>query len=360
MGSLRLTELFERMAKAGASDLHLCAGSPPVLRVRGELERLEGVALDAGDLRELVYMATTLEQQKRLEVDRELDFSYATPSGLRYRVNVFYDRDAVAAAVRLVPAVIPTLAELDMPPVVRELALRPRGLVLVTGPTGSGKSTTLAAMVDRINEERRCHIVTVEDPIEFMHVHKQAVINQREVGADTRSFSRALRAALRQDPDVILVGELRDPETIAIALTAAETGHLVLATLHTRDAAGAIDRIVDVFQPEQQAQARIQLSASLQGIVAQALLPTADGEGRCAAAEVLIADDAVRNLIRQAKLEQVHSYIHTGGKRGMHTLEQALASLVQKGRVKHADALSVANDVTALQRLLARPVASAA
>ena len=351
---LRLVDLFERMASEGASDLHLCAGSPPVLRRRGELIRVEGPPLDAADLRELVYTVTTLEQQKRLEVERELDFSFAIPGASRFRVNVFYDRDAIAAAVRLVPVEIPSLDDLHLPAAARQLALLRRGLVLVTGPTGSGKSTTLAAMLGVINEERACHIVTVEDPIEFIHPHKRAVVNQREVGADTKSFGRALRAALRQDPDVILVGELRDLESIGIALTAAETGHLVLATLHTRDAAGAIDRIVDVFQPEQQAQARIQLSSSLQGVLAQALLPTADGEGRRAAVEVLVADDAVRNLIRQAKLEQVHSYIHTGAKRGMQTMEQSLADLVKEGAVSYADALNAANDPASLQRLAGR------
>jgi twitching motility protein PilT len=355
-----LIDLFEQMAAAGASDLHLCAGSPPVLRVRGNLERMEFPSISSEEMRALVYRITTLEQQKELEVERELDFSYALGDQWRFRVNAFYDRDSVAAAVRLVPATIPTLEDLHMPPIVRELTLRPRGLVLVTGPTGSGKSTTLAAMVDEINETRACHVVTVEDPIEFMHRHKRAVVNQREVGADTRSFARALRSALRQDPDVILVGELRDLDTISIALTAAETGHLVFATLHTRSAAGAIDRIVDVFPHEQQAQVRVQLSASLQGIIAQALLVTADGEGRRAAVEVLVADDAVRNLIRQAKMEQVHSYLHTGGKRGMHTLEQALAKLVQDGAVALPEAVANANDPEQLRRLVTRGLDEAA
>ncbi|HEY8645911.1 MAG TPA: type IV pilus twitching motility protein PilT [Gaiellaceae bacterium] len=354
MAAFTLIDLFEQMAAAGASDLHLCAGSPPVLRVRGELERLDIPPLTAEEMRDLVYRITTLDQQKELEVERELDFSYGLGNKWRFRLNAFYDRDSVACAVRLVPATIPTLEDIRMPMIVRELAFRPRGLVLVTGPTGSGKSTTLAAMVDAINEERACHIVTVEDPIEFMHSHKRAVVNQREVGADTRSFARALRSALRQDPDVILVGELRDLDSISIALTAAETGHLVFATLHTRSAAGAIDRIVDVFPHEQQAQVRVQLGASLQGIIAQALLVTADGEDRRAAVEVLVADDAVRNLIRQAKMEQVHSYMHTGGRRGMHTLEQALAKLVQDGDVAVAEALAHANDPEQLRRLVAR------
>ena len=347
------------MAAAGASDLHLCAGSPPVLRIRGDLKRLDVPAYSAEETRELIYTITTLEQQKNLEIERELDFSYALGADWRFRVNAFFDRDSVAAAVRLVPREVPTLEALHMPPMVRELTLRPRGLILVTGPTGSGKSTTLAAMVDAINETRACHIVTVEDPIEFVHRHKQAVVNQREVGADTRSFARALRSALRQDPDVILVGELRDLDSISIALTAAETGHLVFATLHTRSAAGAIDRIVDVFPAEQQSQVRVQLSSSLQGIVAQALLPTLDGQDRRAAVEVLVADDAVRNLIRQAKLEQVHSYMHTGAKHGMHTLEQALAGLVQEGDVALTEALAVANDPEQLRRLAARGRAAA-
>jgi twitching motility protein PilT len=359
VSSYTLVDLFERMAVEGASDLHLCADAPPVLRVRGELIRLDEPPVDAGDMRTLIYTITTLAQQKDLEVERELDFSYAL-GNWRYRVNVSYDRDSVAAAVRLVPTEIPTLDALHMPEVLHELTLRPRGLILITGPTGSGKSTTLAAMIDTINEERACHIVTVEDPIEFVHRHKRAVVNQREVGADTRSFARALRSALRQDPDVILVGELRDLESISIALTAAETGHLVFATLHTRSAAGAIDRIVDVFPAEQQAQVRVQLGSSLQGIVAQALLETADGTDRRAAVEVLIADDAVRNLIRQAKMEQVHSYLHTGGKRGMHTLEQDLARLVQEGVVRSSVALGVANDTEQLRRLLARPAANGA
>jgi twitching motility protein PilT len=352
---LSLLDLFEQMAAAGASDLHLCAGSVPVLRIRGELKRTEGEPLSAEEMRNLLYSVTTLEQQKILEVERELDFSYSLGGSYRFRVNVFFDRDAVACAVRLVPAQVPTLDELHMPAVVKELTLRPRGLVLVTGPTGSGKSTTLAAMIDAINEDHACHIVTVEDPIEFMHTHKRAVINQREVGADTRSFARALRSALRQDPDVLLVGELRDLESISIALTAAETGHLVFATLHTRSAAGAIDRIVDVFPAEQQSQVRVQLSSALQGIVAQSLLRTADGEGRRAAVEVLVADDAVRNLIRQAKLEQVHSYMHTGSKRGMHTLEQALAGLVQDNVVTISEAVATANDPEQLRRLVTRP-----
>jgi twitching motility protein PilT len=350
--AFKLVDLFERMAPAGASDLHLCAGSPPVVRVRGELTHFDEPPLDGDEVRNLVYSITTLEQQKTLEVERELDFSYVLGS-TRFRVNVFYDRGTVAAVARLIPQKIPSLTDLHLPPTVGELALRRRGLVLVTGATGSGKSTTLAAMVDKINDERACHIVTIEDPIEFIHTARRAFINQREVGADTRSFARALRSALRQDPDVILVGELRDLESIAIALTAAETGHLVFATLHTRDAAGAIDRIIDVFPADQQEQIRVQLASSLQAVVAQTLLPTADGSGRRAAVELLLADDAVRNLIRQAKMQQVHNDLHTGAKNGMQTLEQDLARLVEDGVVTAEEAMKNANDTHQLSRFIA-------
>lgn len=348
-----LLDLLDRMIDAGASDLHLCAGSAPTLRIRGELVRVDLPPLTSEDTLDLLYRLTTTKQQQTLEEERELDFSFALPGSCRFRFNAFFDRDSVAAAVRLIPAKIPTLADLGLPSSVEQLTTRPRGLVLVTGPTGSGKSTTLAAMIDAINERRACHIVTVEDPIEFIHDHKRAVVNQREVGADTRTFARALRSALRQDPDVILVGELRDLESISIALTAAETGHLVFATLHTRDAGGAIDRIVDVFPGEQQAQIRVQLASSLQGIVAQALVNTTDGTSRCAAAEVLLADDAVRNLIRQAKLEQVYSYMHTGAEKGMRTLEQDLARLIKGGVVSLADATGHTAHPEQLRRLLA-------
>ena len=349
-----LRELFERALAASASDIHLSAGTPPMLRVNGDLTPVGDEPLSPEEVRKLVYSVTTLAQQKRLEVERELDFSYALDPETRMRVNAFYDRGSVAAAVRPVSSEIPSLADLQLPPIVAELTTRPRGLVLVTGPTGSGKSTTLAAMLNAINETRACHIITIEDPIEFIHHNKRAVINQRDVGTDTHSFPAALRSALRQDPDVLFVGELRDLDTIATALTAAETGHLIFATLHARTAAGAIDRIIDVFPGDEQPQIRVQLTSAIEAVLAQALLPAADESGRRAAVEILIADSPVRNLIRQSKLEQITSYLHSGGNRGMQTLEQSLAALVREGAVKEADALAIANDGPQLTRLLQR------
>jgi twitching motility protein PilT len=355
---LDLNAALAETVALGASDLHIKPGCRPRVRIEGELNELNGYRpVGRDELHKIAKLVLTSEMKAAiLEQEGSADLSYDAECG-RFRCSAFRQRGGTSYIFRTIPEA-PDFGDLDLPEVVLTWAGAPQGLVIVTGPTGSGKSTTSAALIRRINEGRSCHIVTVEDPIEFVHRHKKAVVNQREVGADTRTFARALRSALRQDPDVILVGELRDLESIAIALTAAETGHLVFATLHTRSAAGAIDRIVDVFPAEQQAQVRVQLSASLQGILAQALLPTADGESRRAAVEVLVADDAVRNLIRQAKLEQVHSYMHTGGKRGMHTLEQALARLVQDGDVKLADALANANDVEQLRRLVTRPASN--
>jgi twitching motility protein PilT len=338
---ISIDDLLEQMVAVGASDLHVSVGSPPVLRVRGHIERIDGFEpLTEDDTRTLLYRILSSEQQKHFELQRQLDFAYAMPGLARFRVNVYYQREAVSAAFRLIPQEIKTLEELGLPEILHTLAEKPRGLVLVTGPTGSGKSTTLAAIIDEINRNRSEHILTVEDPIEFLHRHKRCIVNQREIGPDALSFGEALKAALRQDPDVILVGEMRDLETISTALTAAETGHLVFATLHTQSAPSTIDRIVDVFPPAQQEQVRIMIATSLQAVVTQALLPTADGLGRVAALEILLPDDAVRNLIRQAKVEQVYSVMQTNTARGMQTMEQSLADLALRGVVAVSEALA--------------------
>jgi twitching motility protein PilT len=332
-----IDELLEHMVTLNASDLHVTAGTPPVVRVRGEVERLDGFeSFTPEDTQQLLYRILSSEQQKHLELNRQLDFSHSIPGLARFRVNVYFQRESIGAAFRLIPAELKTLEELGIPATLHQLAEKPRGLVLITGPTGSGKSTTLAALIDEINRNRSEHILTIEDPIEFLHRHKRCIVNQREIGPDATSFAEALRAALRQDPDVILVGEMRDLETISTALTAAETGHLVFGTLHTQSAPSTIDRIIDVFPPEQQEQVRIQIASSLQGVVTQALLPTADGVGRTPALEILLPDDAVRNLIRQGKVEQIYSIMQTNTGRGMQTMEQSLADLIQR-RVVNSD-----------------------
>jgi twitching motility protein PilT len=350
-----IDNLLELMVEHGASDLHVTVGSPPAYRVRGQIVRAEGYEpFGPDDTRSLLYRILSSEQQKHFELNRQLDFAYSMPGLARFRVNVYFQREAVGAAFRLIPQEIKTLEELSLPPVLHMLAEKPRGLVLVTGPTGSGKSTTLAAIIDEINRTRSEHILTVEDPIEFVHRHKRCIVNQREIGPDTPSFAAALKAALRQDPDVILVGEMRDLETISTALTAAETGHLVFGTLHTQSAPSTIDRIIDVFPSEQQEQVRIMLAGSLQAVVTQALLPTADGAGRIAALEVLLPDDAVRNLIRQAKVEQVYSIMQTNTSRGMQTMEQALADLALRRVVSLDDALSRSSRPEQLTGILER------
>ncbi len=336
-----IDDLLEQLVARGASDLHISVASAPAIRVRGHIERLEGYEpLTPDDTRALLYRILNSEQQKQFEIKRQLDFAYSMPGLARFRVNVYYQREAVGAAFRVIPTDIKSAEELGLPPVLHELAQQPRGIVLVTGPTGSGKSTTLAAIVDEINRTRAEHILTVEDPIEFVHKHKKCIVNQREIGPDAMSFAEALKAALRQDPDVILVGEMRDLETISTALTAAETGHLVFGTLHTQSAPSTIDRIIDVFPPSQQEQVRIMIAGSLQGVVTQTLLPTADGNGRVAALEILLPDDAVRNLIRQGKVEQIYSVMQTNTGRGMQTMEQALADLTVRRVVKVEDALN--------------------
>jgi twitching motility protein PilT len=342
--SFSIDTLLEQVSARSASDLHLTAYTPPVIRVRGELERLsEFESLTPEHTRELLYRMLSTERQKQLEIKRQLDFSYAVPGLARFRVNVYFQRESLGAAFRLIPDGIKSAEELGLPAVLIELATRPRGLVLVTGPTGSGKSTTLATMLDEINRTRSQHIMTIEDPIEFLHAHKRCIVNQREIGPDATGFAEALRAALRQDPDVILVGEMRDLETIATALTAAETGHLVLATLHTQSAPGTIDRIIDVFPAEQQGQIRTQLAASLEGVVTQTLLPTLDGHSRVPALEVLLPDDAVRNLIRQAKVEQIYSVMQTSTSRGMQTMEQSLADLTIRRVIAEKVALAASS-----------------
>src|SRR5204863_4776581 len=296
--------------------------------------------LTPNSCREILYRMLSTEQQKLLETNRNVDLAYSVPGVARFRVNVFFQRASVSAAFRMIPTEIKSLEDLGLPIQLADLAEYPRGLVLVTGPTGSGKSTTLACLIDRINRTRADHILTIEDPIEFVHSHKGCVVNQREIGVDANSFGDALRAALRQDPDVILLGEMRDLETIGTALTAAETGHLVFATLHTQSAPGTIDRVIDAFPAGQQDQVRIQLAATLEGVVTQALLPTADGQGRVPALEILFPDDAVRNLIRQAKVEQVYSVMQTGTARGMQTMEQSLAELTLRGVITIDTAIS--------------------
>jgi twitching motility protein PilT len=348
-------ELLELVLEREASDLHITAGSPPLLRVHGSLTRLvQFPELTADEIRRMVYAILTQRQRERLEEDLELDLSYNLPGRARFRVNVYVQREALGAAFRFIPFQIRSVAELGLPPVVEDLARLPRGMIIVTGPTGSGKTTSLAAMVDIINTERDCHIMTVEDPIEFLHFHKRAMVNQREVGTDTHGFANALRHVLRQDPDVILVGEMRDLETISTGLTAAETGHLVLCTLHTQDAPQTIDRIIDVFPTAQQQQVRVQLASTIQAVVTQQLVPTSDGRGRAAATEVMVATPAVRNLIREAKIHQVRSSMQAGARHGMHTMDHSLAELVRRGTVGYDAALERCHDPDDLNRLLGR------
>ncbi|MBA2240828.1 MAG: type IV pilus twitching motility protein PilT [Solirubrobacterales bacterium] len=325
------------MVERRASDCHLTPGMPPVLRVRGAITPLEEFPkLMPTDTREVIYSILNDAQRKKLENELQIDLAYAIPGVGRYRVNAFFQRGSLSAAFRLIPSEIASLSDLGLPLVLNEFTSKPRGFVLFTGPTGSGKSTSLASLIDVINSEREDHILTIEDPIEFLHRHKKCIVNQREVGSDAQSFALALKAALREDPDVILVGEMRDLETISTALTAAETGHLVFATLHTQSTSQTVDRIIDVFPPHQQQQVRMQLSIALQGIVTQQLLPTADGSSRIAACEVLIPTPAVRNLIREGKTHQIYSAIQTSGSIGMQTMDSHLAQLVRMGKISRS------------------------
>jgi twitching motility protein PilT len=348
------SEVLRRMVEVRASDVHLTAGFPPAIRDKGKIVPMEGFpVLGSQQTREVVYGILNDDQRKRFEMHKQLDFAYAIPGVARFRVNCFFQRGSVSAAFRLVPQEIPTLDSLAVPQVLRDLTQKPRGFVLVTGPTGSGKSTTLAAMIDLINSERQDHILTIEDPIEFLHQHKRSIVNQREVGSDAEDFALGLRAALREDPDVILVGEMRDLETISTALTAAETGHLVFATLHTQSTAQTVDRIIDVFPSQQQGQVRTQLSIALQGIVTQQLLPTADGRGRVVACEVLVPTPAIRNLIREGKTHQIYAAVQTAGAVGMQTMDADLARLVRTGKITAALADQRASVPEELKRLLA-------
>jgi twitching motility protein PilT len=346
-------EVLKQTVDAKASDLHMTVGSPPVVRVRGELRALDSYSpLNSKDTRDLIYGILSNDQRKKLEQEWQVDFSYSVPAYGRFRVNAYMQRASVGAAFRLIPAEIKSVEQLGLPASVQDFVKMPRGFVLVTGPTGSGKSTSLAAMIDEINTTRKEHILTIEDPIEFLHRHKSCIVNQREIGNDAQSFALGLKAALRQDPDVILVGEMRDLETISTALTAAETGHLVFATLHTQDTAQTIDRIIDVFPPHQQQQVRVQLSVALQGIMTQQLLPTADGSGRVACCEVLTLTPAVRNLIREGKTHQIHSVLQTSAARGMQSMDAALATLVRNGKITRELAESRSSTPEELRRLL--------
>jgi twitching motility protein PilT len=358
--NVSVQDFLNRLLELDGSDLHLTAGAPPTVRVHCDLVRLdEYPLLDPETLRQVIYAILPQRHRERFEQDLELDTSYSLPGKARFRVNVYLQRDAIGAALRLIPYEIRSLEQLGMPANMADLARLPRGLVLVTGPTGSGKSTTLAAMIDIVNQEKPVHIMTVEDPIEYLHQHKTALVNQREVGADTKSFSEALKHVLRQDPDVVLVGEMRDLETISTAVTAAETGHLVFATLHTQDAPQTIDRIIDAFPPYQQQQIRVQLSTTLQGVITQQLLQTWDGKGRVCASEVMIATPAIRNLIREGKVHQIYSSMQAGGRYGMRTMDQALASLVMAGRISWELGLQRCHDPQELARLTGRRVAGA-
>jgi twitching motility protein PilT len=357
--SVNLHQLLKTMIEKGASDLHVTAGSPPQLRIDGSLVPLKVPPFTPTDTKQLCYSVLTDQQRARFEQDNELDLSFTVKGLSRFRANVFVQRGSVAGAFRTIPFKILSFQELGLPPVVSELSRKPRGLVLVTGPTGSGKTTTLAAIIDKINVERREHIVTIEDPIEYVHPHKNCIVNQREVGSDTDSFKRALKHILRQDPDVVLIGEMRDLETIEAALTIAETGHLAFATLHTNGCVQTINRIVDVYPPYAQAQVRAQLSFVLEGVISQALIPRASGQGRVLAIEIMVPNPAIRNLIREDKIHQIYSQMQIGQtKFGMQTLNQSLAALFQKGLITLDEAMSRSSDQDELRNILAGVAAS--
>jgi twitching motility protein PilT len=352
-----LPELLKQTVEMEGSDLHLSVASPPQVRVHGHLQRLPYPDLTPADTKALAYSVLTDAQKKRFEETLELDFSFGVKGIARFRCNMFNQKGAVGAVYRQIPERIRAFEELGLPPIISKLAERPRGLVLVTGPTGSGKSTTLAAMLDKINTERHGHILTIEDPIEYLHPHKSCLVNQREVHSDTQSFANALRAALREDPDIVLIGEMRDLETVESALKIAETGHLTLATLHTNSASQTINRIIDVFPAHQQPQIRTQLSLVLEGIVCQALLPKANGMGRVVALEILVPTPGIRNLIREDKVHQIYSAMQTGQEKlGMQTMNQALATLYFKRQITLETAMSASSNRDELQEMINRGV----
>ncbi len=351
----QIDAFFEMMHKLGASDLHLSSGSQPIIRLHGELQRVKYKVLEHEELKKMLYEITPEEKIKEFEETGDIDFSYEVPNLARYRANFFMQRKGIAAVFREIPQKILTIDELGLPSILKKLALLPKGLILVTGPTGSGKSTTLAAIIDYVNRNRKDHIITIEDPIEFVHKPINCLINQREVGRDTKSFNAALRGALREDPDIILVGEMRDLETIELALTAAETGHLVFGTLHTISAAKTVDRIIEVFPGNLQAQIRTSLSESLRAVISQTLFRRIDKKGRVAALEILIATPAVRNLIRENKTFQINSVIETGKKYGMQSLDQAILEYLQRGIIDPEEAYTKCVDKSKFRHFLKEP-----
>ncbi len=348
--AITIDALLAALVEKDASDLHLKAGKPPVMRIRGELVRVPEFSMTAEEHTSMLTGMLNEERREKLEDFKEVDLSYSLVGISRFRVNMFWQRGEIGAVFRVIPHRIKTIDQLQMPQVCKRIALFPRGLVLVTGPTGSGKSTSLAAMIDHINAHKKSHVMTIEDPIEYVHLDKTSIINQRELSTDTHSFVEALRHVMRQNPDVILVGEMRDLETIHLAITAAETGHLVFSTLHTVDAAQTMDRIVDVFPPEQQAQVRTQLSVTLQAVISQTLIPTLDGTGRVAAFEVMVATPSIRTLIREGKTHSLYMDIQTGGELGMQTLDGSLLNLVKDGRVDYEHALAKCSNPQEFQR----------
>ncbi|MBI4179495.1 type IV pilus twitching motility protein PilT [bacterium] len=346
-----MSELLQYSIQYGASDIHLTVGQPPMLRISGKLLPSGYDVLTGAETKSLVYSILTDEQKAKFEEEFELDFSIGIPNIARFRVNCFRQKGNVSAVLRTIGNKIPSAEDLGLSEAICNLARLPRGMVLVTGPTGSGKSTTLAAMIDLINQEKEHHIITIEDPIEIVHPHKKCTVNQRELGSDTHSFARALKGMMREDPDVILVGEMRDLETIAAALTLAETGHLLFSTLHTQDAAQTVDRIIDVFPPYQQEQIRIMVSTALKGVVSQVLIPRADGQGRVAAREVMVVTGAIGAILREGKTHQIYSAIQTGGQQGMVTMDQSLAKLYKDGLINAEDALAKATNIPDFKRL---------